>query len=344
MFPKSQLPCWRLHAPPASTRQRTSPARRTHLQGSRQFQTRPGFLALALLAGVVAFKSLPAAFVPSPGSSVDSSRLSATEPHGRGGGDDCNDFFVDRRELLAYVAALTSGQPVHAVGADWMVKEARKKAAIDAAKVGIFNPNSYKIKPKDMNFSKIDKFLPTIFKCRRSFQDVFKQLRDPKVNLTSMGTFELLREQNRLEPMNTLRKASFIARGWVTENEGPNNTKYLVEEDDAPREVKNAYERLKRALDEEDVGLLLVIRDEDDYIELAKLKQVRRNVQAIIDVLESIIDLMPPSIRDEALAEANAAEIPIVRLPLKDKYRTKEDVNASNVTVLAPNISGAAAR
>merc|ERR1719221_809173 len=96
-----------------------------------------------------------------------------------------------------------------------IIAESRRKAKEDAKVDSIWNWNSFKRQTSNYNSSDLQSFLPTLFLTKRAFETILVQLDNPRVNTTDPVTFQVLREQNRLEPIKNLRKESFRTKLWL---------------------------------------------------------------------------------------------------------------------------------
>lgn len=190
-----------------------------------------------------------------------------------------------------------------------IIAESRRKAKEDASKRSIFNPNSYKTPTGNYKATDLQSFLPTLYLTRRSFEGVLAQLDDPKANVSDPEMYELLREQNRVEPTRLIRKDAFRTKLWLREKTGIYNA------------ADTEYERMKRALDEQDTQLLLLTRT-DGRIEPAAVRVTRRCVEDVIDTLDQLTELVPEDDRLAAKAVADTKEVKMLTWDLvKNKTR-----------------------
>jgi len=205
--------------------------------------------------------------------------------------------------LVAQVAAAAWLQSP-AVAEDSMsiiISESRRKAKEDAKKPSIFNPNSYKTPTGNYDATNLQSFLPTVYLSKRQFEQILMELGNPKVNATDFQTYDQLRELNRLEPTKLLRKDAFRTKLWLQEKTG----KYDV--------ASSQYERMKRALDEEDTQCLLLSRTEG-LVDVAAIRTTKRNVEAVIDAIDQLLELVPLDDQVAAKAVADTKGVPAVRL------------------------------
>lgn len=198
------------------------------------------------------------------------------------------------------------------------IAEARKAAAEDKQKPSLFNPEMYKVQTQNYNATELQTFLPTLYLAKRSFNTILSQINNPKVNMTEPKTYKLLREQNRLEPIKLMRRDCFKTKIWLNENSGSQ-----------ARLANSAYERLKRALDDEDTQCLLLSRVEG-RVDKTAAKVTRRNVEAVLDGLDQLLELVPEDEQKLAEEVSNGITVPIVKLPVADKYK-KAEANASAI-------------
>eukprot|EP00439_Symbiodinium_sp_Y106_P087460 s397_g56.t1 len=143
------------------------------------------------------------------------------------------------------------------------------------------------------------------------------------VDVNNPETYALLRNVNRDEPVRRLRKELFRAQQWV---------KYTTEDYSA---ADTEYDRVRRALDEEDSQFLLLSRF-DGRVPTASVRTARRNLQAIVDALDDLLALVPTADQEAAKTVAESRVIPTAKLPL----RARKPQNATNATsAAAPNES-----
>lgn len=174
-----------------------------------------------------------------------------------------------------------------------IIAESRREAA-EAAKVrSVWNWNYYKRPTGNFDAKDLQQFLPTVYKARRQFEAILDVFDNPAVNMTDPATHQLLREQNRVDPIKKLRKESFRTRQWLR-----GQTKKV-------ETASNEYERVKRALDDEDAQLLLLSRTEDEAITAGAIRVAKRNVEDVIDAIDELTKLIP---EDEQLAAKTVAE------------------------------------
>lgn len=217
-----------------------------------------------------------------------------------------------RREVaLSLAAPAVAGWPLAAAaesGAEQIIAESRRKAKEDASKPSVWNWNYYKTPTQNYNSSDLQSFLPTLFLARRSFETISVQLDNPRVNVSDPNTYEILREQNRLEPTKLLRKDSFRTKMWLRDK-----TKQLNAAD-------TEYERMKRALDEEDTQCLLLSRI-DGTVEPAAWRTAKRNVEAVVDAIDQLLELLPEEEQVVAKVVADTKTIPVMKLPVAERYK-----------------------
>jgi len=178
-----------------------------------------------------------------------------------------------------------------------IIAQSRKEAA-EAAKVkSVWNWNYYKRPTGNYDAQDLQEFLPTVFKARKQFEAILDTFDDPAVNMTDPVTHQLLREQNRIEPISRLRKESYRTKLWLRSKSKNIDT------------ASNEYERVKRALDDEDAQLLLLGRTEDDPILPAAVRVAKRNVEDIIDAIDNLIKLTPENDQISAKTVADTAKL-----------------------------------
>lgn len=189
-----------------------------------------------------------------------------------------------------------------------IIAESRRKAKEDASKPSIWNWNSYKAPTQNYNATDLQSFLPNVFLAKRSFETILVQLDNPRVNVSDPTTYAILREQNRLEPTKLLRKETFRTKTWLQGKTG----KYDAAETE--------YERMKRALDEEDTQCLLISRI-DGLVEPAAIRTTKRNVEAVIDAIDGLLELLPAEEQETAKVVSDTKTIPVLKLPMAEKYK-----------------------
>lgn len=232
-----------------------------------------------------------------------------------------------RREAVAALipglavtgAVLTDADSAWADGSiDLIVGDSRKKAKYESREGGFLGANKFKKQTQDFNYTDLQSFLPKLYMARRSFEVQNKQLNDRKVDVNNPETYALLRNVNRDEPVRRLRKELFRAQQWV---------KYTTEDYGA---ADTEYDRVRRALDEEDSQFLLLSRF-DGRVPTASVRTARRNLQAIVDALDDLLALVPTADQEAAKTVAESRVIPTAKLPL----RARKPQNATNATSAA---------
>ncbi|CAK0910938.1 unnamed protein product, partial [Prorocentrum cordatum] len=207
-----------------------------------------------------------------------------------------------------------------------LIKEARRKAKEDAESGSIFNVNTYKIPTQNYNNSDLQSYLPTVILARRAFDTAVSQLKNPRVNSSDPYTYELLRQQNRIPPIRLLRKDIFRAKSWLRDRTG----KFEA----GDRE----YERVKRAVDEQDTQCLLLSRSEDQVLK-SSVKVAVRNTQAVVDAIDDFLDVLPQEEVDTAKLVAETKKIQFLRLPATRKANATADGDGLKKSVKVEEIS-----
>mmetsp|Transcript_94921 Transcript_94921/g.268057 ORF Transcript_94921/g.268057 Transcript_94921/m.268057 type:complete len:387 (-) Transcript_94921:62-1222(-) len=219
-----------------------------------------------------------------------------------------------RREAAALLltggTACSGGGAALASNVDLIVGEMRKKAEQDKKSPSIWNPDSYKVPTGLYNSTNLRGFLPTVYLSRRAFEGLRRQLLDPRANLTDPLTFDGFRVQNREKPIKDLRKEAFRTKTWVEER--------LPERASA---ANAAFERLKRALDTEDVQLLSLSRSEMPRVDPGSVKVTQRNVDSVLDSLDQLLDILPEKEQDWASKVASRRIMVGFKVPMSNRTR-----------------------
>ncbi|CAE8697559.1 unnamed protein product, partial [Polarella glacialis] len=139
------------------------------------------------------------------------------------------------------------------------------------------------------------------------------------IDFTDPITFEVLRQQNRQEPTKIIRKDLYRTTLWL-------KSKFSD-----PDIANTEYERLKRALDEEDSQCLVLSRSESDVLPVSALRTTKRNVQAVIDALDDLLLLLPGEEQQAAKAVADTKNIAVIRLPERGSQRVARSSSAAPV-------------
>jgi len=198
-----------------------------------------------------------------------------------------------------------------------IIVESRRKAAEDAKQPSIWNWNSYKIPTQNYNASDLQSYLPTVFLAKRALEAIQVELDNPKVNTTDPEAFAFLREQNRVEPLKLLRKEAFRTKLWLREKAGKIST------------AETEYQRLKRALDEEDSQCLLLSRTEG-LVDKAALRTTKRNVEALVDAVDALLELIPAEEKEVAKLVSDTKTIPEIKFPtIIGQYTSKRTYKAA---------------
>jgi len=206
--------------------------------------------------------------------------------------------------LAAPAAALSSAGPALAEsGVNMIISESRRKAKEDAKVLSVWNWNSYKTPTQNYNASDLQSYLPTVFLAKRVFEGILVELENPRVKTDDPLTYDALREQNRQEPAKLLRKETFRTKLWLREHTG----KYNAGEFE--------YERLKRALDEEDTQFLQISRTEGQ-LDAGAIRTAKRNVEAIVDAIDQLLELIPGEELEVARVVSDTKTIPELKLPM----------------------------
>eukprot|EP00434_Breviolum_minutum_P020177 symbB.v1.2.017793.t1/scaffold1394.1/size200789/16 len=133
-----------------------------------------------------------------------------------------------------------------------------------------------------------------------------------QIDVNNPETYAKLRAINRDEPVRRLRKELFRTQQWV---------KYTTSDWSL---ADTEYDRVRRALDEEDSQCLLMSRFED-RVPTASVRTARRSIQAILDSIDDLLLLVPEK---EQETVADTRKIPTATLPL----RSRKPQNATNTT------------
>jgi len=197
--------------------------------------------------------------------------------------------------------------PATAGGVVDIIAEARKKAREEKNKPGIWNPDTFKVNTQNFNATNLQGFLPTVLLVRRSYATILVQLENPKINITSPITYQLLREQNRIEPNKLLRRDAFRTKLWLFDQK----------KQDA---AQNAYNRLMRSVDDADVQWLVISRNEG-LVDKSAVRVAKKNVEAVMDCIDILVDLVPQEELDIAQTLADTKSIPVLKLPVADRYK-----------------------
>ncbi|CAJ1358628.1 unnamed protein product [Effrenium voratum] len=136
------------------------------------------------------------------------------------------------------------------------------------------------------------------------------------VDVNNPETYAKLRQINRDEPVKRLRKELFRTQQWVKYTSGDFSV------------ADTEYDRVRRALDEEDSQCLLMSRFEDK-VPTASVRSARRSIQAILDSIDDLLALVPQKEQEAARAVAETRKVPGAKLP----YKVKKPPNATNATV-----------
>jgi len=200
---------------------------------------------------------------------------------------------------------------------DVIIKESRKKAKEDSKKIVAWNPRAYKIPTQNYNSSDLQSFLPILFQCRLQFERIEKQMESPKTNLTNPEFYDILRGLNRKEPIKLLRKEAFRTRMWLRTKK---------------RDIDfgtNEYERIKRALDEEDTQCLLLSRTDGD-VDAAQIRTTKKNIRALVDAIDQLIELAPEDDQDTAKIVSDTKPLPPLDFTIKPfRRRDREAAEAA---------------
>merc|ERR1711920_943471 len=186
-----------------------------------------------------------------------------------------------------------------------IIAGARQKAKEDAATPSIWNWNSYKKPTGKYNYTDLQSFLPTLYLTKRAFETTLVQFDNPRVNASDPITYEVLRQQNRKEPTKLIRKDSFRVKMWLRSQK---NSVEIAETE---------YERLKRAIDEEDTQCLILSRIEGK-VEEAAIRSTKRNIEAVIDCIDQLLELLPADEQDTAKLVADTKTIEQLKLPMSE--------------------------
>jgi len=221
---------------------------------------------------------------------------------------------VNRRDMAYFLAIVPAAywplgasaeEPAAQPNAmDRIILESRRKAKEDSKKIVAWNPRAYKIPTQSYNSSDLQSFLPTLFQVRTQFERIEKQMENPKTNLTNPEFYDLLRGLNRKEPIKLLRKEAFRTRMWLRTQK--RDIDY----------ASNEYERIKRALDEEDTSCLLLSRSDSD-VDAAQIRTAKKNVRAVVDAIDLLIELSPEDDQDTAKIVSDTKPIPPIDWTIK---------------------------
>jgi len=249
----------------------------------------PGFVASPLPSGRA--ERSPTATPATPESSSSAAALES----GSGAPESPPRSLLSRRLLgqALLPAAWSFGAAVANADINSIIAESRREAKESAKIKSVWNWNYYKRPTGNYDIKDLQEFLPSVFKTRNQFEAILDCFDNPAVNLTDPTTHQLLREQNRIEPISKVRKESFRTRMWLR-----GQTKKL-------ETAQNEYERIKRALDDEDAQLLLLSRTEDDAITTGAIKAAKRTIEDVVDALDDLIKLIP---EDDQLAARSVAD------------------------------------
>eukprot|EP00930_Biecheleria_cincta_P098506 TRINITY_DN90160_c0_g1_i1.p1 TRINITY_DN90160_c0_g1~~TRINITY_DN90160_c0_g1_i1.p1 ORF type:complete len:342 (+),score=47.41 TRINITY_DN90160_c0_g1_i1:56-1081(+) len=212
-----------------------------------------------------------------------------------------------------------------------VIAEGRKKAVYEAREGGFLGANRFRKPTGYYNFTDLQSFLPNVYLVKRTFESQLKQLNNPKNDMGDPQSYDLMRQENRREPVKKIRKDFFRAKLWIQQYSGV----------EGPAET--AYERIKRALDEEDTQCLVLSRAEY-RVPSTGLKTTRRNVQALIDSIDDMLELIPKEERDAAELIAETRPVSTISFPLRKKTKKKGNATEASVTSTATgtNSTGAA--
>merc|ERR1719259_269729 len=101
---------------------------------------------------------------------------------------------------------------------DKVIQEARKDAQERAKVKSIFNPKSFMQPTGRYSTKELQEFLPKLFLVQRQYEKILEQFSSNAIDKTDTVVYELLREQNRMEPIATWRKDLYRAKLWLQEN------------------------------------------------------------------------------------------------------------------------------
>lgn len=223
--------------------------------------------------------------------------------------------------LAVPVAAWSPDPAVAESSIDQIVAESRRKAKEDAKKPNIWNWNSYKVPTQNYNATDLQSYLPTVFLAKRALEGIREELESPRVNASDPQTYEYLREQNRAEPIKLLRKESFRTKLWLREQSGKIST------------AETEHNRIKRALDEEDSQCLLLART-DGLVDKAAFRVTKRNVEALVDAIDGLLEMVPAEEREIAKVVSDTKTIPALKFPSGSTRRKK--TTAKTTAAAAP--------
>ncbi|CAJ1436623.1 unnamed protein product, partial [Effrenium voratum] len=223
-----------------------------------------------------------------------------------------------RREVMLPLlgSAILADPALADSSVDIIVGDSRKKATYEAREGGFLGANKFKKQTSEYNYTDLQSFLPKLYMARRSFEMQLKQLNDKKVDVNNPETYAKLRQINRDEPVKRLRKELFRTQQWVKYTSGDFSV------------ADTEYDRVRRALDEEDSQCLLMSRFEDK-VPTASVRSARRSIQAILDSIDDLLALVPQKEQEAARAVAETRKVPGAKLP----YKVKKPPNATNATV-----------
>lgn len=200
---------------------------------------------------------------------------------------------------------------------DKIIADSRRKAKEDSKKIVAWNPRAYKIPTQNYNSTDLQSFLPTLYQVRVQFLRIEKQMENPRNNLTNPEFYDLLRGVNRKEPIKLLRKDAFRARMWLRGKKKDIDFS------------STEYERIKRALDEEDTQCLLLSRIDGD-VDSAQIRTTKKNIRAVIDAIDQLIELTPEDEQDTAKIVASTKSVPALDLTIKPfRRREREAMEAA---------------
>lgn len=220
-------------------------------------------------------------------------------------------------------AALLSGPALAESSADLIVGASREKAKYEAREGGFFGANKFKKQTAEYNYTDLQSFLPKLFMAKRSFEIQLQQLNDKKIDVNNPETYAKLRAINRDEPVRRLRKELYRTQQWV---------KYTANDWGL---AETEYDRVRRALDEEDSQCLLMSRFED-RVPTASVRTARRSIQAILDSIDDLLLLVPQNEQEAAKAVADTRTIPTATLPLRTKNPQNASISVNGANATSP--------
>lgn len=219
---------------------------------------------------------------------------------------------VGRRELAALVGhgAWLVGAGVAQAGVEEnpIIRDARQEASAKKPR-SFLNPENYKYRSKNYEVDDVQSFLPTVLLIRRALATVTVQLDDPRVNTSTPFTYQLLREQNRVEPIKLVRKESYRTKRWLDLN--------LPAAEQAT--IRQEYDRVKKTLDDYDAQCLALSRLAYP-VEVGARKSLKKSIGVAIDSIDVFLELVPEEIMTKATDAADSQTITMVTLPFADKY------------------------